>query len=118
MKISSLLVGTLVVLAMISSIRFLDDNDFASNEIIVHTNIDNRIGDSTIRGARAKVILLDDGVRMPSIQGNVNGGDVSSRVMTTDFYGYPITPGEYWIRLYVYGEDGERHIRHRPIIIQ
>jgi len=118
MKISSLLIGTLVVLAMISSIRFLDDNDFASNSIIVHTNIDNRVGDSTIRGARAKVVVLDDGVRMPSAQSNINGGDVSSRVMVTDFYGYPIEAGEYWVRVYVYEEDGERHIRHRPIIIQ
>ena len=113
MKINTFILTFFIVFAMISSIRFLDDNDFATDSIILHANIDNRGSQATMRGARAKFVILDDATKMPSTQSNINGNDIDARTMSSDFYGNPVPAGEYWVRLYV-----ERHIRHRPIIVQ
>ncbi|MCB9358694.1 hypothetical protein H6503_02070 [Candidatus Woesearchaeota archaeon] len=116
MKSYTILLSVLIVFAMFGSIRFIDDNLYQESPIILHANIDNRGNENAVDNMRVKFLVLDDyGYAGTSSQNNVRAGDTAAKVA----YGYhDLEPGEYWVRIYAYGDDGERHIKHRPIIIQ
>jgi len=119
MKTNSLIISILVVFVLIGGTRFLDDNDYAKDSIILHTNIDNRMNSEAIDNVRVKFLLLDDiPIVGASTANRLRGGDIGSKTMVMDLYGNQIEPGEYWVRIYVYGDDSTRRIKHRPIIIQ
>lgn len=72
-----------------------------------------------IDNVRVKFLLLDDIPIIGSSTANrLRAGDVGSKTMMTDLYGSQLEPGEYWVRIYVYGDNSTRRIKHRPIIIQ
>lgn len=115
MKYYSIFLSILLVFSLLGSIRFLDDNDFISEDIIVHANLKNR-GSDTIYNTKVKFLVLDDvEIRGASSSTHLDSGDKTSKIAYTD---NNLQPGEYWVRIYAYGDDGKRSIKHRPIIIQ
>jgi hypothetical protein len=119
MKLYTIFISIFLVFMTLGSIRFLDDNDYIGNLVTVHANINNRDNNETISDVRLRFLVLDQGfVYSSSNQNSIKDGAMSSRVATDNLYGSNLAPGEHMIRIYVYGDDGVRRIRHRPIIIQ
>ena len=111
MRNDMLICTILIVFVMIGSIRFIEDNDYAKDEIILHANVKALPNNDF----KLKYIIMDDGdVRATSHASGSNS--VASRTMYSKL-DENIKPGEYWFRFYVYGDNGERRIKHRPIYI-
>ncbi|MFT4303219.1 MAG: hypothetical protein ACMXYG_01520 [Candidatus Woesearchaeota archaeon] len=116
MKTYGIFLSVLIVFSLFGSIRFLEDNDFISEEIILHANIHNRNSENTMHNTRLRFIVLDDfGTRGVSSGTHVDPGKSTSKIAHSQ---HNLEPGEYWVRIYAYSDDGRRSIRHRPIIIQ
>ena len=109
-----------VVFVVMGSIRFLDDNDFTSDGFAIHTNVNNRKGVSEIENVKMKYLFLDDGIDIAgsSSTTDLRGGDIGAKTVYYDIYNNEIPAGEYMVKIYVYGDNGVRRIKHRPIIIQ
>jgi hypothetical protein len=108
----------LLVFSLMGSIRFLDDNQYLNGSFILHANINNRGGQIDIQNAKLKYIILDSpDVIGTSKTSSVREGDISSKKAFGELQDIGIKPGEYMVRIYIYGNDGVRRIKHREVII-
>ena len=106
----------LTVFLFMGSIRFLDDNDYAQDEIILHANIRN-LHESSISNVKLKYLVLDGpGIFRSTSASDLGSRDTAAKRLQANTRG--MVPGEYYVRIYAYGEDGEKRIKHRPIIIE
>jgi hypothetical protein len=106
----------LMVFVLLGSTRFLDDNDYIQDEIILHANLNNRGSIDAAEDVRTKFLVLGTDIRGTSSSSRIRSGGIMQDVIPLDAKN--LQPAEYWVRIYVYGENGQRHIRHRPIIVQ
>jgi hypothetical protein len=103
----------------LGSIRFLEDNDYMDDIMMLHVNVNNRGNDYNIKNAKVRFLVLDHGLGYSSsTQNTIRSGDMSTKIARGEVFSDNLEPGEHMIRIYVYGDDGVRRIRHRPIIVQ
>jgi len=119
MKNYTIILSIFLVIGMLGSIRFLEDNDYTSDIITLHANVRNRQSNDTLENVRVRMLVLENGGTLASSgQSNIKSGDVGSKIISTDLYGNALMPGENWVRIYAYDENGNRDIKHRMIIVQ
>ena len=101
------------------SIRFLEDNDYAKTGFTLHVNLDNRESMTEAKNVKMKFVVMDDTSIYSATNGNdIMGNDIQSRMIYTPFEYYDnLECGEYYVRIYAYGDNGVRRIKHRPINI-
>lgn len=115
----SIIFSIFLLLGILGSIRFLDDNDYVSDVVTLHANIDNRKANDDIDNAKVKYVFLDNiDIRGSSRTTEIHGGDVGVKVVSTYVRDYGLAPGEYMVRVYAYGDDGKRDIKHRVVVIE
>jgi len=130
LRMKALYASIFIAFVLFGSVRFLDDNTYMGDNIVLHANVNNRNGELITNGnthteavdnLRVKFLLLDSPYYMgSSAQSNLQSDDVGSFVAMSDTYN--MEPGEYWVKIYIYGEDEDgnqvKRIKHRPIYVQ
>lgn len=117
MKKLVFLYALLIFSIAVGSIRFLEDNDYIDERFTLLTNIDNTDQDAAIDGVKVKYLFLGNDMQGGSRAVRIGPGDnIANKIHAPLEDSLP--PGEYLVRIYVYSDDGDRRIKHRPIIIQ